>query len=90
MCFLAARLKLKSKFVTRGVNFQPLFQCFHDVTFQGYRQSLPGNRKKTALKTITTSLLSLLIQVHLITDYFPIIFSLEIWLDCVLSLGCVL
>ena len=56
--FSAVRLKLKCKFVIRGVNFQHLFPCFrYSFTFvQVYKQSLLVNRSKTALKTITTSL----------------------------------
>ena len=51
------RLKIKSKFIIRGVNFHLSFPCFRDFHFfQVYRQSLPGNRAKTTLKAITTFL----------------------------------
>ena len=61
--FSAVRLKLKCKFVIRGVNFQPLLPCFRDfLTFiQVYKPSLFVNGAKTVLKTITTSLLTPLI-----------------------------
>ena len=56
--FSTVRLKLKCKFVIRGVNSQHLFLCFrYFFTFvQVYQQSVLVNRSKTTLKTISTSL----------------------------------